>query len=160
MWSKQLGEYAVSDILDHGRALLAGRPRTRAELGRLQAQRWTGVDPEPLGMATTYLQPTPRGLWGRSGKAAWVLVQDWLGAELHVDPPLEDLVLRYLTAFGPASVMDILAWCGLTQLREVTDGMGGRLRRFSTEDGAELLDVPDGPLPDPETPATVRFLPE
>lgn len=164
VWSKQLGGYDVQDILDHGRALLAERPRTRAELGRLQAERFPGVNAEPIGMATTYLlpvlQPTPRGLWGRSGQAAWALVESWLGAELHHDRPVEEFVLRYLTAFGPASVMDIQAWCGLTKLREVSDRLGSRLRRFSTEDGAQLLDVPDGPLPDPETPAPVRFLPE
>lgn len=164
VWSKQLGDHDVGDILDHGRKLLAGRPLTRTQLGRLQAKRWTGVDAEPLGMATTYLlpvlQPTPRGLWGRSGQAAWALVESWLGAELAQDPPVEELVVRYLTAFGPAGVMDIQAWCGLTKLREVTDRLGGQLRRLRTEDSGELLDVPDGPMPDPDTPAPVRFLPE
>jgi Winged helix DNA-binding domain len=73
---------------------------------------------------------------------------------------LEQLVLRYLAAYGPASVADIQAWSGLTRLREVTERLGPRLRAFTGPEGGRLLDLPDAPRPEPDVAAPPRFLPE
>jgi hypothetical protein len=144
--------------------LLAGGSLTRAELARSLAPRWPDADPLSLAYAATSLVPAvqvpPRGIWGKSAQATWAAAESWLGVPLAPANPaaVEQLILRYLAAFGPATVADAQTWSGLTRLREVTDRL--ELRRLRGPDGAELLDQPDIPLPSPDVPAPPRFLPE
>jgi hypothetical protein len=84
-------------------------------------------------------------------------VESWLGAPLR-PVPVDGLVLRYLGAFGPASVADIQLWSGLTRLREVVERLP--VRTFRAETGQTLYDLPDAPRPGADTPAPARFLPE
>ena len=104
------------------------------------------------------MQVPPRGVWGASGRAAHTTAEHWLGRRLAPAPAPDELVLRYLAAFGPASVMDVQTWCGLTRLGEVTERLRPQLEAFRAEDGRELFDLPDAPRPGPDVPAPVRFL--
>jgi Winged helix DNA-binding domain len=72
-----------------------------------------------------------------------------------------EMLRRYLSAFGPASRRDVIAWAMMhvSEIQRALDRLEP-LRRFRDEQGRELLDVPRAPLPDPETPAPVRFLPK
>ncbi|MER5646439.1 winged helix DNA-binding domain-containing protein [Streptosporangium sp. NPDC002524] len=152
-----LGELAAA-----AREILGEGTLTRPELGRALAGRWPGRDPVALARSAQGLlpvvHPPPDGTWGRRGATPFALAEHWLGRPLAAEPSARELVVRYLAAFGPATVRDIQAWSGMTRLGEVVESLRPRLRVFGNEHGQELFDLPEAPRPDPGVPAPVRFL--
>ncbi len=126
--------------------------------------RWPEHSPSALALGVRMLVPLvqvpPRAVWGAGGQARHTSAETWLGRSLDGSPSLERMVMRYLAAFGPASVADVQAWSGLKGLREVVAALRPGLRVFRDEHGRELFDLPGAPRPDPGTPAPVRLAAE
>jgi hypothetical protein len=149
----------VAAAARRARKALAGGPLSRAELeealGRPGAQVFNGI-----GMDVDLVRVPPSGTWERRRADIYALATDWVGdPDVSPEDGLDLLVRRYLGGFGPAPVDSIVSWAGLSKPTIRAALKRARLRRFADEDGRELLDVPRAPLPDPETPAPVRFLP-
>jgi hypothetical protein len=159
-FSKRLVGVDLAELRADSVALLAERPRTRAELAAVLSEKWPDNDRMALAYAATYLVPVvqvpPRGVWGDTAQATWTTTDSWLGPGQAGS--VSDMIVRFLRAFGPASVRDMQTWSGLTRLREVTETLD--LREYRDEHGGTLYDLPDAELPDPDTPAPPRFLPE
>ncbi|MFD7032511.1 winged helix DNA-binding domain-containing protein [Streptomyces sp. NPDC059917] len=153
-------------LADVARARVESAPRTMGELRTELLAEWPDADPASLAVAARcklpLVQVTPRGVWGRSGQVRLTTLENWLGdrADAPAPPAVDEVVLRYLGAFGPASVKDMQVWAGLTRLREAFERLRPELLVFRDENGVELFDLPDAPRPDAGTPAPPRFLPE
>jgi hypothetical protein len=166
----------VAELTAAARELVEAEPRVTTELGRLLAERWPDVAPSTLAYGARgtlpLVQVPPRGVWGRSGATTWTTAGAWFGpsdAPDLADPAVlaaeqERLVRRYLAAFGPASVADLQNWSGLTGMKAVVQRLDLVRYRAEPSPGAvrerELLDLPGLPLPSPDVPAPVRFLPD
>ena len=144
---------ALSTLLDDG-------PQPQKALGLALAERFRGVPATQLGQlarsAAPLVQCPPRGTWKGSGGVVYQYVDRWLGRP-PVEPDVEEIVRRYLRAYGPATAADVTAWSGVTRLAPVVKAMDD-LVTHEDEDGKPLYDVPGLELADEDTPAPVRLL--
>ncbi|MFB9906966.1 winged helix DNA-binding domain-containing protein [Allokutzneria oryzae] len=171
VYRRELDGVDLDELAAVGRAVMAdGEPRSMSELARAAEDRWPEPGKRALGEMLVaalipMVQTPPRGLWRTKGGVRNVPLSSWLGREIDppaqngTDPVGEALVRRYLAAFGPAATADLRAWSGLAGLPAAVAAIREELVSFRDERGRELLDLPDAPRPDPDTPAPIRFLP-
>jgi len=143
------------------RKFLQGSVRSRAEIEEfLTANGFPYASSWGFGHWLDLIRVPPSGTWEQRRARLFALAEEWVGAPIATETDgIEHLVRRYLGGFGPASRNDVSSWSKVPMVK--LDPVLARmtLRRFRDEQGKELLDLPRAPLPDPETPAPVRFLP-
>lgn len=163
-FAKDLVGVDLAELVAAGRALVEAEPLTTAQLATALAPRWPDRTPNSLAYASRFLLPIvqvpPRGLWGKKAGPKATTAQVWLGEPLGTNTEPDEAILRYLAAFGPATVADMRIWSWLTGLRAVVDRLRPRLRIYQDEAGRELFDVEDGLVVDPDVPAPIRLLPQ
>ncbi len=149
---------------------LAGKAKSaRARIGdgvieRRELQELMGIGAPGIGAINAWLdlvRVPPSGTWERRRADRFALAEEWIGPDPKPakGEATVSLVESYLRAFGPATPAEAADWAGLS-IGEVKAALAGcELRRFRSEDGAELVDLPRLPLPDAETPAPPRLLP-
>ena len=149
---------ALADLL---RAELADGPRTAAEL--ISAMDRAGFAKplwEGAGLWVDMVRVPPSGTWEHRRADRYGLAEQWLPPTAVSEADgLRLLLTRYFAAFGPATLADAARWAGVPRSRLEPAAAAMDLTMYRDEVGAALLDLADTPLPDPATPAPVRFLP-
>jgi hypothetical protein len=137
-------------------AALRDRPLRQAEIDELVGRRARGG----INMTLDLVRIPPTGTWDRRKADLHADAESWLGrSEISPADARDLLVRRYLGGFGPATRAEIGNWAGLP-VKSVSESLN-RIEHvpYQSEDGTAMVDLPDAPLPDPDTPVPVRFLP-
>jgi hypothetical protein len=98
--------------------------------------------------------------YGFDAGGEFVLADTWLGGSLSDQPRPEELVRRYLAAWGPATPADFAAWSGMKGVARWFEAPGNDVVALEDDRKRTLYDLRDAPRPGGETPAPARLLPE
>jgi hypothetical protein len=167
IWSamaKQRGEdFDLDKVLKAARKFIGEKPRAFAEISEMVTKLAPDQDVGAMRYSVrTHIPlvqvPIASG-WGYSNKPEFTLAEAWIGRAISPEDKLRELVLRYLAAFGPASVTDAQTWLGL-KLKDTFEKLRPELQTYRGEGRLELFDLPGVSLPAEDAPAPARFLPE
>jgi hypothetical protein len=167
----RIADLDLDGLVGEARAFFLAQPRTFGELRDHLMKLHPKGDERAMGFVARMSLPlvqVPTGpgedAWGYPADSAFAHAEAWLGAAssgtIEPSDAPDELVLRYLAAFGPATVGDAQAWSGLQGLAAVFERLRPKLTRFLDERKREQFDLPAAPRPSEDTPAPVRLLPE
>jgi len=154
----------VDALVPELKSFAASTPRTNADMdaraaevipGRPSARAWWAM--RTFG---PFMHAPTGGAWSFGQRPSYLAAPDGRRPD---DPEvaLQNLVRRYLGAFGPASIQDIaqFALVQRSRARAAVGAISGELTRHAGPDGTDLFDVPEGQLPPEDSPAPPRLLP-
>jgi Winged helix DNA-binding domain len=164
-FGRRLAGIDIKSLIAAAGGLLRDEALTTAELGRRLTQSFPGYDADALAYGArgrlALAHVPPRGKWDAAGATTRQTdLAAWLGRAPEPAGAPDAMILRYLAAFGPATVQDMQAWSGLTRLSEAVERLLPELAVFRDDQGRALYDLPDAPRPAESVAAPVRFLPE
>ncbi|HSV38355.1 MAG TPA: winged helix DNA-binding domain-containing protein, partial [Nocardioidaceae bacterium] len=126
-WGRGFPLELYDDVERRTRETLADGPLPVKQLGEILAEVYSDRSPSDCGnlakSLTALVQLPPRGLWKQPGGQVYSTVETWLDRPL-VEQDQEEIVRRYLRAFGPATPADVTAWSGTTGMRDVFKALG------------------------------------
>jgi Winged helix DNA-binding domain len=139
---------------DEIRLALADGPKSVKELGAVAAG-FLGT----VGTWVDLVRVPPSGTWEHRRADRLGLAETWVGpCDATEEEGLTELVRSCLRGFGPATWAQLAGWAGVP-VAEIKRGAAYlALVPYRDEAGRPLIDLPDAPLPDEDTPAPVRFL--
>ncbi len=157
-------EVDMNAVIAAAKEFIAAEPRTFAEISAMLTEKWPDVDVGSMRYTVRTTLPLVQvpvsGGWSFPGNPKFTLAESWLGKSVSDDENLKTLIFRYLAAFGPASVTDMQTWSGFPKLKEAVEKWRPELVTYRDERKRELFGLPDMPIPDADSPAPERFLPE
>lgn len=164
-WSKQIGDKTLAALRQRGEATARELTEDVPELSQtITMNRKDGSLMGSVGASTRVLfllategrivRARPLGSW-ISSQYRWTATESWLGAplsQLDEDSAKEELLEKWLLAFGPGTVTDMKWWTGwtVTAIRKTLERIGameidldGEIGYLHREDG----DTMDSPAP-------------
>jgi hypothetical protein len=162
LWIRSMRKGATAAQLEELAARVREHLTQHGTIARKELDALVGK-PHAIGVGQwiDLVRAPPSGTWERRRADLFAAAEDWIGPppQTSEQDAVAQLLRCYLAGFGPASHADIASYTGLPKRAVAAACERLTLRRFRSENGVELLDLPRAPLPDPEQPVGVRFLP-